>query len=140
MGLLAIETADDATLDAMDGSGRANILISGSRAATLKLTNQRDAQPTQPVLIERAAWVNLAEAVAIADPALDLARPLKGPFTTAKLSSVEQAEAALRLARFAGILPALFVGRTLEAATHARSKGTRALPARAGGGAARRAR
>jgi GTP cyclohydrolase II len=116
LGALAVETADDAALKAMDDPTPADILISGHRAATLKLTNQRDGVPTAPVLIKRAAWVDLAEAVAIADPALDLARPLKGPFRTQFLAAPEQAAAALRLTRLAGILPALFVGEVAEPA------------------------
>lgn len=115
---LAIETVDPASLQAFDGGldgGRADILISGNRAATLKLTNQRDALPTQPVLIRRGAEIDLASATAIADPALDLATPLKGPFRTAALCSPDTAQAALRLARLAGLLPALFTRRGREA-------------------------
>jgi GTP cyclohydrolase II len=55
--------------------------------------------------------VDLAEAVGIADPALDLARPLKGPFTTLPPPTGQAGEAALRLTRLAGLLPALFVGK-----------------------------
>jgi GTP cyclohydrolase II len=107
---LAIETADEAALSAFDTAGEADILISGSRAVTLKLANQRDAVPTQSVRILRSPWVDLAAATAIADPALDLSRPMKGPFRTAPLDEPEIAEAALRLARLAGLLPALFWG------------------------------
>ena len=56
-------------------------------------------------------WLDLAAATAIADPALDLATPLKGPFQTAPLCSPPTARAALRLARLAGLLPALFTRR-----------------------------
>jgi GTP cyclohydrolase II len=110
ISFLAIETADAEGLAAFDGAGTApaSLLISGNRAATLKLTNQREALPTEPVLIRRSAWLDLEAATAIADPALDLAYPLKGPFQTAPLCSPPTAEAALRLARLAGLLPALF--------------------------------
>ncbi len=107
---LAIETADEGALAAFDADGPADILITGNRAATLKLANQRDATPTGPVRVRRASWIDLAGATALADPALDLRTPLKGPFQTVPLSPQEQAEAALRLARLAGLLPALFVG------------------------------
>jgi GTP cyclohydrolase II len=107
---LAVETADEAGLAAFDAAGAADILISGNRAATLKLANQRDAAPTAPVRIARAPWIDLAGATAIADPALDLKTPLKGPFRTVPLSPHEHAEAALRLARLAGLLPAMFIG------------------------------
>jgi GTP cyclohydrolase II len=109
ISFLAIETADADGLAAFDEGGPpAALLISGNRAATLKLTNQRDAQPALPVLVRRALWIDLDAATAIADPALDLATPLKGPFQTAPLCSPPSAEAALRLARLAGLLPALF--------------------------------
>jgi GTP cyclohydrolase II len=86
------------------------LLVSGNRAVTLKLANQRDGTPTGPVRIRRAPWIGLDEAVAIADPALDLAAPLKGPFLTQPLAAEAAARAALRLARLAGLLPAFFVG------------------------------
>jgi GTP cyclohydrolase II len=107
--LLAIETADEATLAEFDRSRRADILISGNRAVTLKLANQREAVPTGPVRIERAPWTDLAGATAIADPALDLATPLKGPFRTLPIDPPEAALGALRLARLAGLLPAFFM-------------------------------
>jgi len=111
VSFLAIETADEDGLAAFDGDGVAGLLISGNRAATLKLTNQKEALPTEPVLIVRSPWIDLDVATAIADPALDLANPLKGPFRTAPLCSPPTAEAALRLARLAGLLPALFTRR-----------------------------
>ncbi len=116
MGLLAVETADDSGLARLDAARRADILIAGNRAATLKLANQRDGTPNAPVMITRAPWVGLAEAVAIADPAFDLANPLKGPFTTLPVADDNAALAALRLARLAGLLPALFVGQAEDPA------------------------
>jgi len=106
---LAIETATDEALAGFDSGRAADILISGNRAVTLKLANQRDAVPTGPVRIERASWLGLAEAVAIADPALDLASPLKGPFRSLPLGCDRAALAAITLARRAGLLPAFFV-------------------------------
>ncbi len=116
VSFLAIERTDADGLAAFDGDGApAAILISGNRAATLKLTNQRDAEPDMPVLIKRAPWIDLDAATAIADPALDLATPLKGPFETAPLCAPPTASAALRLARLAGLLPALFTRRDAPA-------------------------
>ena len=111
VSFLAIETADAEGLAAFDGDKQAGLLISGNRAATLKLTNQREALPGEPVLIVRSPWLDLDAATAIADPALDLATPLKGPFQTGPLCSPPTAVAALRLARLAGLLPALFTKR-----------------------------
>ncbi|WP_375391136.1 GTP cyclohydrolase II [uncultured Sphingomonas sp.] len=107
--LLAVETADAGRLAAFDPAGEAAVLISAGRAATLKLANQlAAADPDQPVLVERAPWLDLAGATALADPQLDLATPLKGPYRT--ITPLPGAAAALRLARIAGLLPAFFVG------------------------------
>ncbi|GAA4642635.1 GTP cyclohydrolase II [Pontixanthobacter gangjinensis] len=99
--LLPVETAiaADATASQM--------LISAARAATLKLANQRDAaEPHAPVLIRGADSFTLNSARPIADPALDLANPLKGPFKAEKIEWHSAAVAAMELARIAGILPA----------------------------------
>jgi GTP cyclohydrolase II len=85
-------------------------LISAARAATLKLINQREAaDPHAPVLIRAAEPLDLAAARPIADPALDLAAPLKGPFRADTLRWRAEAEAAMELALLAGILPAFLV-------------------------------
>ena len=76
--VLAIETADDASLSSFDPDGRADILISAGRAFTLKLANQIEAAvPDAPVLVARRSWLGLSEATALADPALDLATPIE---------------------------------------------------------------
>lgn len=107
---LAIETADDARLAAFDPGHGADILLAGTRAATLRLTNQRSAaDPAAPVTVRRNARIDLAAARALADPASDLATPLKGPFDTVPTVDPANAAAALELARLTGILPAFFV-------------------------------
>jgi len=86
------------------------MLISAARAATLKLANQREAAvPEAPVLIRGAEPFDLPTARALADPALDLAYPLKGPFRAEPLDHPEAAAAAMELARLAGILPAFLI-------------------------------
>ena len=108
--VLAIETADTESLRAFDPEAQADILISAGRAATLKLTNQRNAAaPDAPVRVARTRWLGLSEATALADPALDLATPMKGPFEAIAVTSAEASAAALQLARHAGLLPAFFV-------------------------------
>lgn len=108
--LLAIETADNASLAGFDPEGKADILISAGRAATLKLANQRAAaSPDAPVRVARTRWLGLAEATALADPALDLATPMKGPFEAVPLTAPDACTAALLLARHAGLLPAFFI-------------------------------
>ncbi|WP_232834156.1 MULTISPECIES: GTP cyclohydrolase II [unclassified Sphingomonas] len=114
--LLAIETADAARLAEFDPAGAAGVLISSGRAETLKLANQlAAADPDLPVLVERAPWLDFTAATALADPSLDLATPLKGPWRTLPVAAPDAAAAALRLARIAGLLPAFFVdGRDPE--------------------------
>ena len=102
--LLPVETAIAAKARAQ------RMLISDARAATLKLTNQRDAAaPHAPVLIRGAEPFDLRSALPIGDPALDLAHPLKGPFKAEPIAWHDDAKAAMELARLAGILPAFMV-------------------------------
>lgn len=92
------------------GAAAPQMLISAARAATLKLANQREAAvPHAPVLIAGGEPFTLADALPIADPALDLRNPFKGPFRAEPLDWAETAAAALELARIAGILPAFMV-------------------------------
>jgi GTP cyclohydrolase II len=105
LDLLAVESADEAALAEFIGS---DLIISGERAATLKLTNQRAAAAPGPVRLA-GAGTSVAAALAIADPALDLAHPFKGPFTTVATRDDAAAIAAVTLARHIGILPAVFV-------------------------------
>ena len=94
-----------------DALASETLLISASRAATLKLSNQRDAAiPGEPVLLRGAELFSCDAALAVADPALDLAHPMKGPFKALPHDDwADQARAALDLARIAGILPAFMV-------------------------------
>jgi GTP cyclohydrolase II len=130
IGFLAVETADDEALIRFDAARPSDLLISGPRAVTLRLANQREAVPTGPVRLGRAAE-GVAEALAIADPALDLAHPLKGPFRALPLGCDIAAGAAILLARRAGLLPALFVGGDAEADAVALSAGEIAAVERA---------
>jgi GTP cyclohydrolase II len=85
-------------------------LLSASRAATLKLANQRAAADTAlPVVIKAPADLDLSLALAIADPVLDLRYPMKGPFLAEPLPDGPAAMAAIELGRLAGLLPAFLV-------------------------------
>ena len=101
--LTAIETATETT-------GATGILLSQSRAATLKLANQRAAADgALPVLITAPSDLDASLALAIADPTLDLRHPMKGPFAAQPLPDAGAALAAIELARLAGLLPAFLV-------------------------------
>jgi GTP cyclohydrolase II len=102
---------------AQPGLYAAQMLISAARAATLKLANQRDAAlPHAPVLIHGAEPFTLVMARDLADPAHDLASPLRGPFRASPIACSQAAEAAMELARLAGILPAFLVASGVDAA------------------------
>lgn len=96
---------------AIAGEARsACLLISAARAQTLRMANQSAAADGHsPVLVRSAEPLTLATARAVADPALDLVAPMKGPFRAERLEWWAAAEAALDLARIAGILPAFMV-------------------------------
>ncbi|HEX7822972.1 MAG TPA: GTP cyclohydrolase II [Sphingobium sp.] len=115
--LLPVEGVGAFDLAAFDPAGTAPLLLSGARAATLKLVNQRDAADPEravlverPVALDRGTAASLALAMATADPVRDLMTPLKGPYHALPLADPDLAAAALRLARLAGLLPAFFVG------------------------------
>ncbi|MCX7863899.1 MAG: GTP cyclohydrolase II [Novosphingobium sp.] len=93
-----------------EGLSAQRMLISSARAATLKLANQREAAvPEAPVMIHGAEVFTLESARAVADPALDLRYPLKGPFAAEPIADPQAACAAMELARLAGVLPAFLV-------------------------------
>jgi GTP cyclohydrolase II len=109
--LIAVESASDPALTGFDTNGAAHLLISHQRAATLNIVNQRPAAGTgdAPVYLRRHPGDDLNRAIAIADPALDLAHPFKGPFDAIPDPAPAASMAALNLARRAGLLPAFFV-------------------------------
>jgi GTP cyclohydrolase II len=117
IGIVAVETATPELLDIVDPEQMARLLISGHRAAALALTNVREAaDPAQPVLVERAPWLDPEAALALADPGQDLERGPIGPLHPISLDCAECAGAALHLARSAGLLPALWLIDPAQAA------------------------
>jgi GTP cyclohydrolase II len=113
LGLIAVETASEV-------AGATAIMLSSSRAATLKLANQFAAADTAlPVLISAPSDLDLTLALAIADPALDMRYPMKGPFAAQALLDADAAKAAMELAREAGLLPAFLVVDAARADTMA---------------------
>jgi GTP cyclohydrolase II len=110
VGVLAVETASDEMLQIVDPERKARLLISGERAAALSLANLRDAADAgRPVLVEHENWLDAEAALALADPGQDFERGPIGPLHPVPLDHPECAQAALDLARSAGLLPALWV-------------------------------
>lgn len=117
----SVETASAAMLALIDRDSTADVLISGERAAALGMGNARDAaDPEQPVRIARAAWLVRGDVRALVDPAEDFARGPLGPLCAVSVGDVGEAEAAITLARLAGLMPALWlVGGEAEVAVTA---------------------
>nr|WP_246332049.1 GTP cyclohydrolase II [Sphingomonas chungangi] len=110
LNLLAVETADAGRLARFAPDGRYDLLLSPERAATLRLTNQRPAAVSSAaVRVVQVPWLDFDAATLLADPALDLSSPLKGPFATKPTGADAAGKAALKLARLAGVLPAFFI-------------------------------
>jgi GTP cyclohydrolase II len=115
--IAAVETTTPELLGLLDTDRSARLLISGERAAALSLANLRDAaDPAQPVLIERSSWLDAETALELSDPGRDLDRPPLGPLHPLAMDCASSAKAALALARAAGLLPALWIVESTEAA------------------------
>jgi GTP cyclohydrolase II len=104
---LAVETARDATLGALKATKRAPALLvlTHARARTLKI---RLYTPDVVAVIPDLP-LNAAELLAIADPTDDLSTPLKGPFETVREKLPPAYGVAIKLAKLAGLLPAVVV-------------------------------
>lgn len=108
--ILAVETGTQELLDLIDPEHSANLVISGERAAALNLANEREAaDPGAPVIVEQADWLDSTAALAIADPGRDLDRGPIGPLRPVHPDCAETVQAALDLARSAGLLPAVWL-------------------------------
>ena len=103
--LLSIETASDV---ALDSRAPAALILSAERGAALGLGNRRDLVPGQPIRIELSDWLDRGLVRALADPARDFDRIVPGPLTTTPIGEPHAAAAGLRLARLAGLMPALW--------------------------------
>ncbi|MEM8918009.1 MAG: GTP cyclohydrolase II [Pseudomonadota bacterium] len=108
LNLLPVETVDlEQQLISLDN---VRLLISSSRADTLKLLNQRAAaDPALPVQIVLDSETTPQEVHAIVDPVLDMQFPMKGPFRSEELTAALAAKTAMELARLGAILPAFLI-------------------------------
>jgi len=103
LAALAMETADDAAIKAMAGQG--HLLLTHARAGTLKIRLYTEGAVAVPLKGGESA----DQLRAIADPTADLASPLKGPFAAGRDKLTDGHLAAVKLAKLAGLLPAVLV-------------------------------
>jgi GTP cyclohydrolase II len=105
---LAVETATDRAIVNLEKRAKApsRLLLSHARARTLKI---RLYTPDVVALLPPSRKADALRA--IADPTADLATPLKGPFEALRAPLPDSAAPAIRLAKLAGLLPAMLVKR-----------------------------
>jgi len=109
--VLAVETAPVTGLAKLGRKG-ALLLLTHARARTLKIRLYTKDVVALPV----GADMSREELRAIADPTEDLAFPLKGPFNPLREALPKGYASALKLAKLAGLLPAVIVRRTAASA------------------------
>lgn len=111
--VLSAETGSQAMLNLVDPNGKAPLLLSGPRAMALGLGNAHDAAgETGPVEVTHSDWLDRDAAMQLADPGRDFDRGPIGPLTAIPVEHHDDGQAALTLARLAGLLPALWLIET----------------------------
>ncbi|WP_417720351.1 GTP cyclohydrolase II [Salipiger sp.] len=103
--VLAAETLSAARFALVRGMGRADLVLTARRAETLK-ARAYDGDVARVILPEDAdvLWLR-----GIADPADDLAMPMKGPLATRREGDAALHRLAVTLAKSARLLPAVLV-------------------------------
>ncbi|HWU24985.1 MAG TPA: GTP cyclohydrolase II, partial [Rhizomicrobium sp.] len=103
----AVETITGPTIARLGKARSVYQLLTHARARTLKVRLYTPdvvaIVPDLPMTPERLR--------AIADPTIDLAEPMKGPFETVRGAFPEDYAAAVKLAKLAGLLPSAIVAR-----------------------------
>lgn len=101
--VLAVETASDSAISALPGERL--LVLTHARARTLKMRLY-----TETVVAMKLAKDARANSLrAIADPTADLSEPMKGPFDAVREALPARFAAAVKLAKLAGLLPAVVV-------------------------------
>ncbi len=115
----AAETVGAARLEALQALGPLDLALTGRRAATLK-ARAYDGDVARVIVPDaaRLTWVQ-----DLADPADDLANPLKGPLQTRRGGSADLHRLALRLCKGARLLPAALVVSVPEGLAEAEGLG-----------------
>jgi GTP cyclohydrolase II len=105
---LAVETASDRAIVKLGKAAKspALLVLTHARARTLKIRLY-----TPDIVALKPASLKADALRAIADPTADLSTPLKGPFEALREPLPDVAAAAVKLAKLAGLLPALLIRR-----------------------------
>lgn len=103
--VMALEFANSATLKKFDtfAGDRGFVLLTNNRALSLKVAGE-----DWPVVrLARPNWMTPEDMVAMADPTLDLSSPMKGPYSRINHVPLATDKAAIKLAKWARLLPAV---------------------------------
>jgi len=102
--VMAAEYANTDTLGFFDAlAPNSFLMLTNNRALSLKVAGEN-----WPVVrLNRPNWMTPADIVALADPTLDLANPMKGPYSRINHASEDTDIAAIKLAKLACLLPGL---------------------------------
>ncbi len=103
----AVETLTDSSLRRELRAGPLELILTHARARTLKI--RLYTAEVVALAVERKATAEQLRA--IADPTADLAYPLKGPFDARRETLAVSYAAGVKLAKLAGLLPAIVVRR-----------------------------
>lgn len=113
--VMALEFANRESLKAFDAlsGGESFIMLTNNRALSLKVAGE-----DWPVVrLNRPTWMTPEDMVAIADPTLDLSSPLKGPYSRINHKPGAADKAAIKLAKWARLLPAVIAAEIHDADT-----------------------
>jgi GTP cyclohydrolase II len=123
---LAVETAGEPALRRFDAAAVAlRLVLTHARARTLKMRLYTPGVVALPL----APPLEIEKLRAASDPTIDLDEPLKGPFETVRDALPASWSAAVKLAKLAGLLPAMVVGAGKLGPASAVSIATAALEA-----------
>jgi GTP cyclohydrolase II len=104
--ILPLEMINRVSLAEFDADfDNSHLLITDNRATTIKVAHKG----SDTVRLKRSNWLSAEDLVALADPSADLSNPLKGPFSWMETTEPELDQAAIKLVKFARLLPALLV-------------------------------
>jgi GTP cyclohydrolase II len=121
---IAAENLSGDRLDTFKSIGCIVLAITSRRAATLKAAAyDGDVARLEVPRHAKTSWIE-----AIADPADDLASPMKGPFVSIRGGCAERHRAAIKLAKSAQLLPAVLLVDTKDALTLAATHGLTVVP------------
>lgn len=102
--VMPLELANTPALDRFDAMTSGSfIMLTNNRAMSLKVAGEDWAA----VRIKRPGWMTAEDMVAMADPTLDLMSPMKGPFERLNHPDTDLDRAAIKLVKWARVLPAV---------------------------------